>query len=234
MNLNALEEQWFNKWDGFDASIEHSAITPAAPFFSIGSYPPDREADQTILLVGKATHGNWYMSFFAEAKDKPTADRIEERKDSTIDFLQFHSGKSRSFFWALYRGLLEQTGANTVWTNLAKIGVCRPQGENESINPWRKCLTAQADLAQQTLIAEMNEYKPDLVLLVTGNYALKEVVNPVFCPDGTWETIFVSGYKLWHIPKRGGRPAVLRTGHPGFKPKEERAVWVEAARRLLS
>lgn len=234
MSLSRVQEQWLYKWDELNKTVKWPHITLAAPFFSVGSYPTPTSSKRTILMVGKATHKDWYMNLFKKTKKRPVSERTEERKDATLDFLEHHASKHRSSYWALYRSLVRVTGANVVWTNLAKIGVCRPREENPSINPWGPFLNPQADLAQKTLYAEIDEYRPDLVLLVTGDYALTENAAPVFCPDGKWRREIHADGSYYVLEPRAGRPPVLRTGHPGYKTRAERDSWIKAAQQMLS
>lgn len=233
MRLQKLQEQWLDKWDEMQGTINWPHITLAAPFISIGPHPTESLSKRTIMMVGKATHRDWNLRQFRDFKGKPPLERIEERQDETTDFLDYRAPKHRSFFWALHRGLQSSTGARLIWTNLAKIGVCRPPDENNSINPFKEFLDSQKKLAQETLVAEVQEYKPDLVMLVTAEYALSEIVAPVFCPDGKWETETEGGCSFYVLQQRDGRPPVLRTGHPGFKTRAERAVWIKAAQDRL-
>jgi hypothetical protein len=146
--LDKLEGQWLDLWDSMPGAIEHPAITPAAPFFSVGPYPRNGRAKPSILFVGKATHSDWRREPFLAMRSKSTKARVEERKNATLDFLQKCSGTDKSAFWAHYRMVSHETGADVIWTNVAKIGVSRPRGEKEPINPWGKCLRVQAHLAQ--------------------------------------------------------------------------------------
>jgi hypothetical protein len=232
MSLEKLQEQWLEKWDEMQ-TIEWPHITLAAPFLSVGAVPIDSSDKRIIMMVGKATHKKWDVERFEHYRRKTRPERIEERRDETTDFLQDHAPTHRSSFWALFRGLQRATGAGVIWTNLAKIGVCRPPDENDSINPFKGFLNSQKYLAQETLKAEVLEYKPDLVILVTGNYALAEIVDPVFCPDGRWKKETEKGSSFDVVEGDKGRPPVLRTGHPGFKSKVERSAWIRAAKNLL-
>jgi hypothetical protein len=60
------------------------------------------------------------------------------------------------------------------------------------------------------------------------------VVNPVFCPDGRWETRSSDGYRFWYVPNTDRHPPAIRTGHPSYKTREERAAWIGAAKALLA
>ena len=89
-------------------------------------------ATQTRSKKGRSGSA-WYMDTFDEAKNKPISERIEEREDATRDFLEYHANRHRSSFWVLFRSLARD--ASVIWTNTAKIGVCRPPDESKPINP---------------------------------------------------------------------------------------------------
>jgi len=232
VRLKQLQEQWLAKWDEMYSTIAWPHISLAAPFFSIHPDSGKVRSNPTILLVGKATHQNWYMDSFDGAKNKPLSERIEEREDATRDFLEYHANNHRSSFWALYRSLA--VDACVIWTNAAKIGVCRPPDESKPINPWGPFLEAQEKLAENTLQAEIQEYKPDLIFVVTGNDELNCIVDAVFEPEDRWEEGSAVGKPFWFLQSSRGRPPVLHTGHPGFKTAIERNAWIEKAKELLN
>ena len=95
-------------------------------------------------------------------------------------------------------------------------------------------MKAQEKLAENTLLAELQEYKPDLVFLVTGNDELNCIVDAVFEPKDHWEKGSAVGKPFWFLQPSGGRPPVLHTGHPGFKTAIERNAWVDKAKELLT
>jgi hypothetical protein len=167
VDLRTLEKQWLKKWDEMQ-SIKHPTITIAEPFFSVDitSVPPKNEPK--ILFVGKATHKAWFPESFLPTRPLPASCRIRERKWACMNFLENYPKDQRSAFWQFYRALGEHTGAKVIWTNVAKIGVKRPEGEDESINPWGPFLDPQKKLAVRTLLDEIEEYKPALVVLLTG------------------------------------------------------------------
>jgi hypothetical protein len=232
MSLKQLQEQWLTKWDEMHSTIAWPHITLAAPFFSVHPDLGRVRSRPTILMVGKATHRSWYMDTFDGAKNKPISERIEEREDATRDFLEYHANRRRSLFWVLFRSLAMD--ASVIWTNTAKIGVCRPPDESKSINPWGPFLKAQEKLAENTLLAELQEYKPDLVFIVTGNDELNCIVDAVFEPKDRWKKGSAVGKPFWFLRPSGGLPPVLHTGHPGFKTAIERNAWVDKAKELLA
>jgi hypothetical protein len=234
MSLKSLQEQWLNKWEEMDKLVKPNGIGLAAPFFSVGvSSTTDRAVPyRTILLAGKATHRDWELNSFKREMHKPVSQRLEERTKCTIDFLAKKEHQTSSF-WRFRRLLGPGANATVIWTNLSKIGVFRPPDETESINPWGPFLYCQKELAQKTLWAELAEYKPDLVVLVTGKEALDEIVDPVFAQMGRWIEGTANGQPFWFLNRSGKHPPVLRTGHPGFKSSNQREVWITKAVELL-
>ena len=172
--LAVLQSKWISLHDALNDSVKDQEL--AAPFVSAGSEKSDQ--GRAILLVGKATWGAFYKEQFDIAKNKSIRERVQERRETTELCIQ-EKKNSNTAFWAFRRKLV-CIGRPVVWTNLAKIGAA-------SGNPRSLLLGEQQDLAQRTLRAEMEEYKPALVVLVTSTYAAKEIAHPVFGHDESWE-----------------------------------------------
>jgi hypothetical protein len=232
MSLQDLQGRWLEKWDEM-REISRPHVTLAAPFTSVDV---DRQLPQTIMLVGKATHGNWCMDSFEKARSKSELERVQERKDATINFLKDCAPTYPSAFWGFYRDLSKSIRANTIWTNIAKIGVCRPQGEKKSINPSGPFLKAQKELAIETLAAEVLEYAPDLVLFVTaGDDPLDGIVTLVCGSEREWEKkSLLAGNPVWIRRRSTNHPPVLCTGHPGYKSGAVRKAWIMETSELMS
>ena len=233
MSLRSLQEQWLTMWEEMDSLDKPSGITLAAPFFSVDAKSTIERKDRTILMVGKATHRDWYLHSFKRVRIKSVSERIEERRSSTVDFLINQKEYQRSFFWQFYRSLSARAGAAVIWSNLAKIGVSRPKDERNPINPWGPFLLRQKGLAQKTLWAELAEYQPDLVVLVTGSYALEEITYPAFGERVSWSEGTANGHPFWFLNRSGNHPPVLHTGHPAFRSSIERELWITKAMELL-
>jgi len=228
MSLAALQTEWIRLHDELSKAFPSDAL--AAPFLSVQTDASVDALKRPILLVGKATHKGWRLDKFLQTKDKPVTARIAERKEATSDFLSKHAGTDRSFFWKFYRDL-KTIRSFVIWTNLAKIGVYRPEGDNRSKNPEGDFLTCQKELAKETLHAEMEEYKPALVVLVTSTYAAEEIAHPVFGAKNIWKTPDDS---IWWQRRTQTQPPILWVDHPGFKPKKERDRWIKKAQELIS
>ncbi len=195
----------------------------AAPFLSAPSPFTATNGGRSILLVGKATDGDWKMKDFeACARNK----QIEKRRRVARSFIAEMSQKPKSEFWRFFQDL-QKIGLPVIWSNLVKIGI-------KGGNPRGTDLNLQKELAQRTLRAEIDEYKPSLVFLVSGEYAVKEIVSPVFEKSGRWTK--PKGKNYWWRNRTEEMPPVLWTYHPQgiHGHKEEWDRWIRQARRLLS
>lgn len=228
MNSTSLWIEWLQKWDEMEAQINWPHIRLAGPFFPVGP-SSGGQTSGTILMVGKATHRDWYLDSFKRAASRSASERLEERWDCTIDFLNYHKEHQRSFFWHFYRSLRIRTGAEIVWTNLTKIGVARPNDESAPINPFKQFLDYQRELAVKTLLLELNTHQPSLVVLVTGTYAFNEIVQPVFGKWGSWKENKANGRPYLWLPDLNGHPPVLCVAHPDRKARIERDAWLDKA-----
>jgi len=235
MLLRCHWKEWLEKWAELHEPIQPQSPALAAPFISVGLDSKTKNSSPVILLVGKATHGCWKMEYFSKMMNVALADRIEERRDATISFLRSCSKTNSSAFWRFYRTLQHQTGANVIWTNLAKIGAYFASGteSGKTCNPEGRLLRLQAELAQATMRAEIAFYKPDLIYLTTGTYALSEIVNGVFC-EGEWKRWQSADHTLWHIEGSGEGCPVIRTGHPSSKSTMELTAWIRVAEEFLA
>ncbi len=193
----------------------------AAPFLSITECPLATAGRGPILLVGKATAGKWKIEDFEPDANCPHSDRVEERRLTTHAFLEEMGRKPKSAFWRFWRNL-SLIGSPVIWSNLAKIGV-------ESGNPQGWYLEEQSELAIRTLEAEITQYKPSLIVLVTSDYAKDQIVYRIW-PQDIWKISDYDG-TCW-IKGIGEGLSVLWTDHPQGKPSERLAYWLEKANWL--
>lgn len=234
MRLKELQGRWLEKWDEM-RGLESTQVALAAPFVSVGAYPPKRQLRTKIMLVGKATNGDWCISSSEKDRPRPQSDRLQERRGATQAFLKEHAPTHRSAFWSFSRELSKSLKANMIWTNAAKIGVWRTKDRSRSINPYGYFLEQQKELAVETLAAEVLEYAPDLVVCLTASDSLDEIVCLAFQSRGAWEEKSIpSGSPVWILPRTIGHPPVLCTGHPWFKSLDVRKGWVTEAEGLVA
>jgi hypothetical protein len=223
MGLLEVQSKWIAKFDQMrESGIDMDQL--AAPFLSIPGIPAASAQAGPILLVGKATGGDWGKDSFLSKTGVPN--RIEERRDFTRKHLLWRQEEyQRTAFWRCWKRLHE-ISAPVIWTNLAKIGVRKR-------NPEKVYLSAQIDLACETLELEIEEYKPKLVVLATGDYAGDEIVCPIFKTGrGEWNEV-VDG-EFWWLGRTATRPAILWTGHPQGKSPTTRNKCLEKAKELMA
>lgn len=204
---------------------------PTAPFFSAAS---NRHRKQ-ILFVGKATDGDWCPDSYGSALRKSRDDAISERLRCNRKFVQ--SVGNKTAFWALFHrltGISQEFGLEGgIWSNVAKIG-------SKKGNPSGLLLSAQADLAERTLRAEVEEYQPELIFFVAGSDAfMSRIILRALN--------LTSAEAAWSIseraePEAGVRdvwwrnttPPVLWTQHPQGKQSRETGYWLTKAKSLVN
>lgn len=198
----------------------------AAPFFSVPDPTPSNPTSRPIMFIGKATNRNWFIDSYEDSRSLKIAKRIEERRSVTKTFLtdpQYRQHRI-SRFWRMWKKLREMTEAPVIWSNAAKIGA-------GTGNPGCETVERQAELAISTLRAEVNEYKPRMLIFVTGYFARYEIVAPFLGLPLDQEKD--SRGTFYTRRRSGDEPAVLWTGHPGW-PGAPIGHWVEEAVELLN
>jgi hypothetical protein len=224
MSLSELQTAWIKE---ADRCITRNPVDYwAAPFLSVLPGPSERDRGRRVLLVGKATAGPWHCKEFLANSARPIAERVEERRLATLGHLRWRERNrtSTSAFWRFWRKL-HSIASVVIWSNLAKLGVT-------SGNPCGEDLKSQMALAQKTLRAEVDEYAPYLVVLVTGDYAGNEIVCPTFGSPECWEHAEDGEY--WSIGKTRQQPAILWIEHPQGKAASRVDKWLAQARHLMN
>ncbi|MGA3332663.1 MAG: hypothetical protein ABSC62_00720 [Terracidiphilus sp.] len=196
----------------------------AAPFLSTAESPATFGGRGAILLVGKATKGKWKIEDFKPDADCPCLERVQERILTARTFVGEMCSRPKSAFWRFWRDL-GSIGSPVIWTNLAKIGV-------DSGNPQGSFLEEQSGLAVRTLRAEIAEYNPSLVVLVTSDYAKDEIVYRIW-PQHDWTISKLDGSTCW-IAGKDGEPPVLWTNHPQGKKRDQLNYWLTMANSLFA
>ena len=202
----------------------------AAPFFSsVASHHPE----DCVLLVGKATAGDYWLDSYRKSLRHSPEEAIRDRLMRNREFVS-DGGNGRSF-WRFFDRVAElrpDLGRDgVIWSNVAKIG-------SRTGNPTGLLLSAQGDLARRMLVAEVREYRPLLVVFVTANYAEK-IINDAF--GFTNNEVWENGPRgtpddevWWH---RGSRdfPKVrfLWMRHPQGKTREQIDYWARKAGELI-
>lgn len=222
-SLSELQAQWIKLHDDLGGVFERQKL--AAPFVSIREEGDLGAVKSPILLVGKATKGDWEMDQFQSRKGEPLSKRLDERRQATLRHLAWRRTEDRraSAFWR-FRSGLEKISQPVIWTNLAKIGAVK-------LNPHWLFLQKQSELAQQTLRAEIKEYRPVLVVLITNTFAAQEIAHPVFGPKDVWQRS--SDDAIWWRARSQTQPAVLWVDHPQGKANDKLHRWLEMAHELV-
>lgn len=217
--LRKLWREWINLHTVLDKGMPGRM---AAPFFSAAS---PQICTDPILVVGKATGGNWWLDEYKKLRKSPD-EAIRNRLSRNRKFVR--EGGNGSAFWKLFERLTillpEPDSRSLIWSNVAKIGCLKD-------NPEGILLSAQKDLAERTLRMEIEEYRPVLVVFVTGSYAGDVINHALGLRDGEWQHSSKSDPDegLWW---REGAPALLWTRHPQGVAATKIAFWLKRARAL--
>ena len=217
MTLDKLQHLWIERFQIMQENPKLDAEKLAAPFLSVMPDGYDPAKHRGILLVGKATGGEWYRSSFEEHRS------VAERQKTTQYFIKdaANGGSDHRAFWRFARALDEMNSGssterfkNLIWSNVAKVGVL-------SGNPSGQYLNLQADLAVETLKAEIDTYKPTLVVFTVENYAydlLEQVLENYGAGDQDERWVKQSDIS-WR-PRDKNAPAFMCTNHPQGKSKQ--------------
>ncbi len=227
MKLYQVYAEWLALRDQLVEAPTPETSGLAAPFFSVPAPTPSKPTSRPIMFIGKATNGEWLSESYENCRSRLISDRIEERRNATKAFLTENKYKRYrgSGFWRMWKALKERTGAPVIWSNAAKIGA-------KNGNPSWEALEPQAELAINTLHAEVSEYRPQMLDFVTGYFARHEVVAP-FLGLPIDQEKDSRGIVFTHR-RSGDEPAVLWTGHPGRQGTQVIEQWVEEAVGLLT
>ncbi len=145
-----------------------------APFFSAAA---SNHPDDCVLFVGKATAGDYWTASYRNALRRSEDEAIRERLTLNRQFIWGVGNKSA--FWRFFNQVAklrpDMHRDGVIWSNVAKIG-------SRTGNPNGLLLSVQGDLARRTLVEEVREYKPLVVVFVTGTYA-ESIIKDAF---GFW------------------------------------------------
>jgi hypothetical protein len=164
--------------DSYDKNneINESPAYPFVPVFGSGGISACR-----FLIIGQATTG-W---------DEDVHGTFEGSAYEAEKVLINPSGTFWQFARKFVCGALDKMGQeynvnelykNLGYSNLAKIGKAPPYGRG-SKNPSSYLLEAQAELCVEQLRFEVSEYKPNIILIASGNYADKKILYPALGAD---------------------------------------------------
>jgi hypothetical protein len=231
MSLQSFWYEWLELFRELESSQDVETASIAAPFLSVPPKNYDPVSVPSILYVGKATAGHWDREGFLRSSD------MKERLLCTTRFLteEVITREYRSAFWdfALRLSLAAadrhkdeiEPLQNLVWSNVCKIGTVAG-------NPKGKCYGRQRELAIRTLRAEIYEYRPKLLLFVTGGFGEDIIDEVTTCRTQTqWEKGQTNDF--WWRDAVGQMPVILWTGHPERKSLNLLDIWQDQAAALL-
>jgi len=220
--LREIQPKWIQKF--YEIRQEFGDSPPlAAPFLSVSDPRDEPTGIGPILMIGKATAGDWGLDPFLLNEGQSFERQADERRAATLKHLSYRRNHQTSAFWRFWK-TLHEIGSPVVWTNLVKIGV-------KHGNPGRKYIKAQSCLACATLRAEVDEYKPSLIV-IAADYAKEQITYPVFGDRPNWKE--PPGYEFCWIERSASSPAILWTDHPQMKGKVALSSWMKKARELTA
>jgi hypothetical protein len=227
-SLNRIQGKWLKEFRKLQKRHRRQI---AAPFLSVKPRHYDPTKIPSILYVGKATQGRWFLEKFRKSVSvnewsKRTRECMDESVKTNSGFLRF--ARRLSAATSKRVGHQGEPLSNLIWTNLCKIGTL-------SGNPDRSLRDAQHDLAIETLRREIRTYKPKLIVFATGDYGAGGgdlLDGLVGTAKNSWDSKQEKkGY--WWRPAKGEMPALLWIYHPERKPERELRVWLQKACALL-
>ena len=196
----------------------------AAPFLSVPPPGYNRASGFSILLVGRATRGQWCGTTGPQAT-------VATTRDATRSFLKLDCSTP---FWRFAQDLSVGIAGicgdepcnnlrNLVWTNICKLGEIQR-------NPRGKVFDRQRELAIETLRAEIETYRPNLIVFVSGEWGdqwVEEVVGE------TKKEPWRDATTYWWREAGGKRPAMLWTkNHPQGRSRQVIKGWLRKAEML--
>jgi hypothetical protein len=224
--LKTLEEASLDKFREINTKFSGEITGPHITFKPRG-YDSQRN---TVLYIGKALG----------AQDaQPGNPSVEDRRDAASDFLDKVVGcrKFRKYpFWNFALQLAKRIAGsdydedrplqNLIWSNICKIGECKG-------NPKGEVFAEQNCLAVETLRAEIEYYKPRLVMWVSGIYGHDVVWKVTNDPhEEHWEKS-PEDDAVYFRRRMHSLPAMLWTYHPQG-PYRNPDLWIREACKLLN
>jgi hypothetical protein len=223
-SLRALQEEWIN-----------FRLKPhdAAPFLAYCPEGYSRHKTR-ILYVGKATNRELWRDRFEEERGQPAEQRVQSQLDREKAHFQSQRNRKGRSFWGFANALshsLDRSCAdlsNLAWSNLCKIGA-------KSGVPNRNSIEVQSYLAVATLLQEIREFRPRVIVVVTRDFAENEILGRVFEPTNSekWKkSENEPGKRIDDIWWLDGNPAVLWMRHPRLAPPDLLEYAAEKAAQL--
>ncbi len=232
MNIPSLDHlwpEWFDLYNLLSAKKEYA--NQLAGLF-VG-HVPTGFADQPkkILYVGKATRGQFRRP--ADTSDDPTnfdwTLQLHQKYAAEL-FADLRCGGFWPFADKISKEMDSDSRSNLAWTNLCKMGMTTK-------NPSDKLIDFQKSLAIQTLRAEIDLYRPDLVVFVTNNFAKQILFEAVNAEDiESWSKSEMETPRevedIWWRRGRSDCPAILWMRHPQGATREQTGYAIKKMREI--
>ena len=211
-----MTKQQHARFTALKAEMDKKYQKNAQVFIPVG---PSKISDipARILFIGQATGGEWSsesLSDYDKAWDKATNEVAECAPSRTGGFWQVVDDITKNTFREIGVQLPAERYCDVIgWSNLAKIS-------KYSGNPNGGALNMQADLCVEQLQFEIQTMDPTAIVLLSGEFARKQILYPVFGEDD-WshdnEERDRVAFKVVH-----GRPVLFlnhprRMGGPGYR-----------------
>ena len=201
----------------------------AAPFWSAAdeSY---RSFRLRFMLVGRATSGSYDQDAFLSQLKKSSSYALLGRKELNRRLVEDHR-KSSPFWRAFVAGsrLCGEGGRfeNAVWTNLNKIGYA---GRDVDDDLFHK----QEQLAEDTLRAEIDEYRPTAIHFAVGTLGGQCIFRATGTMDEDWQRLGEVGSperEIWFINSR--KLKAVWTRHPNRAKRQLVQSWTTKLAELI-
>jgi hypothetical protein len=171
------------------------------------------------MIVGRATADDYGHCEFPAFEDVSAEDACGKMKDLNRFLVEKHPRSSR-FWQAVVKGSQlcgdSPTLANTVWTNLGKIGLADKDIDD-------RFFAQQSELAERTLRAELVAYKPTLVHLAVGKLGGPTILEATGTQEEHWHRLAGPHDDVWFL--EGRTCSFLWTRHPNWAPPDIRQAW---------
>jgi hypothetical protein len=204
----------------------------AAPFWSAAdeSY---RSFKSRFMLVGRATSGCYDAAESDSQLMVSPRDALTERKALNRHIVKNKTIGRKSSFWhafvtgSRYCGETE-TFENAVWSNLTKIGFTNRDVDNDLFH-------SQEELAENTLRAELEEYKPTIVHFAVNTLGGQCILRATATKKEDWTPLSVSITdplnSIWFL--NSGKLKAIWTRHPNRARRELVQAWSNKLQELV-
>ncbi|MCB2009003.1 MAG: hypothetical protein KDF64_00015 [Geminicoccaceae bacterium] len=202
-----------------------ASYSPAHVFVPVGG----ENADLRILFVGKATRGWADPSLATFSKSFARAEVLAKENPPANQFRGFARTITKDALRTLEIPVEnERLHEHIGWSNLAKIGAANG-------NPSSHSLDVQVKLCIESLIYEVDRFRPTAIILATADFASDKIVNPAIerIAPGDWKFYDPGGCLAVYKEHKADRPAIVWTNHPERMRRENRIDVEQLSVRLI-